>query len=74
MVYIFNDKFRISGNCVSIPIFKHYKYIVNGFVQLANLPSAVSIGSHPQITHWEYQDVLLVSKYFLYKGTYKDLQ
>jgi hypothetical protein len=27
-------------------------------VQLANLPSAMSIGSHPQITHWEYQDPL----------------
>ena len=31
MVYIFDNKFRISericGNCISMPIFKHYKYI-----------------------------------------------
>jgi hypothetical protein len=46
MLYIFDDTFIISewicSNCVSIPIYKHYKYIANRFAQLANLlPSAV---------------------------------
>jgi hypothetical protein len=48
MLYIFDDTFKISewicSNCVSIPIYKHYKYIVNRFVQLANsLLSAVLV-------------------------------
>jgi hypothetical protein len=47
-------------------------YIVNGFLWLANLSSVMSVSSCPQITHWEYQDILLVFKYFFYKDTYKE--
>ena len=36
--------YQIIRIYISIPIYKHYKYIVNRFVQLANLlPSAVLV-------------------------------